>query len=138
MISFMILTGQPADLRDFLIARNFLKVDEAGELVGVLPGVEFAQIPNPVVTSAGPPPVYDTRKVFMVKVSDVAEADQLDTATEGELIWQRTKLGKWIRDNSTAVTHTDASGQQYRGRKVNNQPVWLFREDDAGLVGAWQ
>jgi hypothetical protein len=137
MISFMVLTSAPGDLRDFLIARNFLK-EENGVLVGVLFGVEWVQIPNPIVTALGPPRVYDTRSVFMVKVAWAAEANELNTSQDGPLIWERTRLGKWIRDNSSSVSATDASGQLYRGRKVTGQPVWLFREDDANLVGVWQ
>ena len=137
MISFMILTSAPGDLRNFLIARNFLK-DEGGELVGVLPWVEWVQISNPICTSLGPPKVYDTRALFMVKVAWDAEANELNTSQDGPEIWNRTKLGKWIRDNSTAVSTTDATGRLFRGRKVNGQPVWLAREDDAALIGVWQ
>jgi hypothetical protein len=74
----------------------------------------------------------------MVKFAHEAEADQLNTSQDGPLIWEYTKLGKWIRDNSSAVSTTDAAGRFFRGRKVNSQPVWLAREDDASLIGVWQ
>ena len=56
MISFTLLTDTPARLRNQLIARGIIKqdVDEQGRgptLVGVRPGVEWVEVPNPIVTT---------------------------------------------------------------------------------------
>jgi hypothetical protein len=137
MISFTILTSAVADLRDFLIARNFLKL-ENGVLVGVLPGVEFVEIPNTIVTSLGPPRVYDPRRCFMVKVSAQAEVDEMGTDPQAGDRDGRTKLGKWIVANSAPATVTDATGKVFNGRKVTGQPVWLLGESDGAQIGVWQ
>lgn len=139
MISFTILTSTPADLRDFLIARDVLTTTPAGDLVGSRRGVEWVELPNPIVTSLGPPRVFDTRRVFMVKVTLEAETDEAGSDVQDSTpIWTRTKLGKWIFNNSTAVNQTDAAGVQYRGRKVTGAAVWLLRDDDAAQIGVWQ
>ena len=102
------------------------------------------------------PVVYDTRRVYLVKVAHAAEAGpravtilfgtprtqrrgapRLDRQrrSAGENFAQR---GKWIAANSSAADQTDASGKQYRGRKVTGAQVWLLREDDAAQIGVWQ
>jgi hypothetical protein len=133
MISFGILTSAPADLGNFLVAQGLLNAD----FTPAIDGLEWVRVPNLIVTSLGPPPVYDARIMFMVKFSG-AGLDQTDAQGNPLLIWQRTKLGAWILAHSAVATATDATGKTYRGRKVTGQPVWLIREDDAAQIGVWQ
>jgi hypothetical protein len=140
MISFGILTSAPADLGNFLVAQGLLNAD----FTPAIDGLEWVRVPNLIVTSLGPPPVYDARIMFMVKFSgaglddQTAGLDQTDAQGNPLLIWQRTKLGAWILAHSAVATATDATGKTYRGRKVTGQPVWLIREDDAAQIGVWQ
>jgi hypothetical protein len=140
MISFGILTSAPSDLGNFLVAQGILNAD----FTSAVDGLEWTKVPNLIITSLGPPVVYDTRSLFMVKFSGPALDDQTmglaQTDAQGNplLIWQRTKLGAWILAHSVAATATDATGKTYRGRKVTNQPVWLIREDDAAQLAVWQ
>lgn len=154
-LNFVVITDTPAQLRDFLIARNIIKQvpDDSGgqQLVGVLPGMEWAKVPNPIQTDPGSgtpgqpgyvPPTYDTRVCFLVKFAHESEADQ--EAGQGDTSGNQydwSKFGQWVKANSTVV---DApanymingvwAGQAY---KINNQPVWLVR-DNPERFGVWQ
>lgn len=153
MISFTLLTSTPKDLRDFLLARGFLQEDATTKALPVLPGVECVEVPNSIVTTPAvldkdgafvTPAVYDTRRVYMVKVSGVSEGDevsgkaQVNADGSPKLIWQKTKLGAYILANSTAENATDGAGKTFRGRKVTGMNVWLLNEVDGAQLGVWQ
>ena len=62
MISFTLLTDTPARLRNQLIARGIVETytDRNGQqaLRGVRPGVEWVEVPNPIVTTMPVGPRY--------------------------------------------------------------------------------
>jgi hypothetical protein len=57
MINFAIITDTPARLATFLVNRGIIQQNAEGNYVGVLPGMEWVRVPNPIVTDPGPPPV---------------------------------------------------------------------------------
>jgi hypothetical protein len=147
MISFSIITGTPALLRDRLIERGIIQeivVDGQTQVVGVHPGFEWVRVPNPVMVSGTgtveDPYVPATQAVFLVKMAHEAEADQddgLDDTGDGDRgnLMNWTKFGKWVKNNSTAVTIDSVDGRSWPARKVTGENIWLVRSDDFGV---WQ
>jgi hypothetical protein len=138
MISFTILTTTPAVLRDQLIARDVIKEEvQEGQtvLVGVREGLEWVEVPNPIVTSVGPPRVMDTRRCYLVKLVRAAEDNECEgEPRDGRALLLRTKLGKWIAANSVPQTLTSADGRSWPSRRVGNN-FWAVASDDFGV---WQ
>lgn len=139
MISFTILTSDPAALRTLLIANGILASDGKGS-VTPKPGVEFVIVPNPIVVTPGTedtPAVMDTRKVFLVKVAHEAlnfeTKDDAQYDQNGNLlsILYRTKLGKWA-----AVNSVSDKIEGFDAQKINEKH-WLVLEND-GRFGVWQ
>ena len=142
MISFTIITSTPAALRDRLIARDVIKEETFTDLdgvtktrlVGVREGLEWAQVPNPIVTSLSPR-VMDTRRCYLVKLVRVAEDFECEgEARDERALLLRTKLGKWVAANSVAETLTSADGRSWSSRRVGTN-FWLVAADDFGV---WQ
>lgn len=144
MIDVVLLTTTPAVLRNQLIARNILKDDGQGNLIGVLPGTEFTVtgIPNPIQATLGPPPTYDTRKVYLLRLSHEADANDDDGSATAQADptprYTRSKLVQWVMANSTAVTLTGADGTTYRTRQHTSGTLWFVIPADMGKFGAWQ
>jgi hypothetical protein len=156
-INFAIITDTPVTLRNFLISRNILQLvpgDPGGPsvLAGVLPGMEWVEVPNPIITDPGTggdpftpgyiPPTYDTRRVFLVKFAHDSVDDQLvDVINPADTIYDWSKFGRWIKNNSTVVTapaNYTINGQPAGdARKITGQPVWLVH-DRPERFGVWQ
>lgn len=138
MIDVVLLTTTPAVLRDRMIERGILQLVN-GNLIGVLPGTEFTVtgVPNPIVATLGPPPTYDARKVYLLRLSHEADANDDDGVTVGDR-YTRSKLVQWLITNSTAVTLTGADGTIYRTRQHTSGTLWFVIPADAGKFGAWQ
>jgi hypothetical protein len=140
MISFTIITTTPTILRNQLIARDVIQsVVQDGQtvLVGVREGLEWIEVPNPIVTTVGtgspdePGTIMDTRRCYLVKLVRTAEANEV--LSPGDLL-HNTKLGQWVLANSTADTITSADGKSWPARKVGTN-FWLVSSDDFGI---WQ
>jgi hypothetical protein len=149
MISFVVITDTPARLRDFLIARNVIQ-DVNGVLTGVRPGMEWVRVPNPIQTSAGPPPVMDDRAVFLVKFAHESEdfdvdgpkVDNSDPENPVQIpVWDWSKFGKWVKANSSVVdapaNYTINGIHAGSARKVTGEQVWLAHIDP-DRFGVWQ
>lgn len=161
MINFTVITDTPARLANFLVSRGVIQqvtdpLSGETRYVGVKPGMEWVKVPNPIVTDPGSggspfepgyvPPTYDDRSVFLVKFAHDSEAEDADGPAvdeEGNPInqYERTKFGKWVRDNASMVTapanytiNGEPVGDAY---KVNGQNVWLVR-DNPERFGVWQ
>jgi hypothetical protein len=147
MISFSIITATPALLRNRLLERGIIKeVTSFGQtqIVGVHPGFEWVRVPNPIMVSGtgtpGDPYVPGAQAVYLVKFAHEAEADQIEAPDDplntdmGDLT-NYTKLGKWIKNNSTVVTINSVDGKSWPARKINGEQMWLVRSDDFGV---WQ
>lgn len=125
MIVFTIITDTPARLRNQLIAHGILK-DEPG-IVPAREGFEMVEIPSPVAGT----------RAASVKLIRDAEADEIEGEVQDDrLIWQRTKLGKLILNNSVADTLNTIDGRTIRSRRVGTT-LWLIREDDAATFHVW-
>lgn len=155
-INFVVITDTPARLRTFLVNRGIIKsvtdtIDGSTQYVGVLPGMEWVRVPNPIVTGGTgtelDPYVYDTRAVFLVKFAHESATDQDDnlgnspTTDDYGNIYDYTRLGRWVRGNSTLVAapanytiNGEHAGSAY---KINNEQVWLVR-DRPERFGVWQ
>jgi hypothetical protein len=145
-INFVVITDTPGRLATFLVSRNIIQQvpDDSGgqQYVGVLPGMEWVKVPNPIVTDPGPPPVYDTRHVFLVKFAHDSVENQVDVdsdTTQNAFDW--SKFGRWVKANSTVVTapanytiNGQPAGDAY---KITGQNVWLVR-DGPERFGVWQ
>jgi hypothetical protein len=155
-LNFVIITDTPGKLATFLASRNIItqQTDQDTQqtyYVGVLPGMEWVKVPNPIVTGGTgtelDPYVYDTRACFLVKFAHESMDDQDDSATNSPgtddyaNVFDWTRFGRWVKGNSTLVdapaTYTingEWAGQAY---KINNQLVWLVR-DRPERFGVWQ
>ena len=161
MISFTVITSTPLVLRNQLLNRGIVEqklnsLTGQNDLVGVKKGLEWLEVPNPIITTLGSgipmepgyvPPVMDTRRVFLVKFAHENEADQTDGIEQDEDVVEgeetvrrrkalilRTKWGQWIMANSTAATITSADGRSWPARKVGTA-TWFVASDDFGV---WQ
>jgi hypothetical protein len=151
MISFVVITSTPGLLATFLANRGIIEQVSDGEggqvYVGVRPGMEWVKVPNPIQTSPGPPPVYDTRAVFLVKFAHESQAFDDDNLTNSPTtddygnIYDYTRFGRWVKGNSTIVAapanyliNGVHAGNAY---KINGQQVWLIR-DNPERFGVWQ
>jgi hypothetical protein len=146
MISFVIITDTPARLATFLVSRGIIEQKADGSYVGVRPGMEWVKVPNPIVTDPGPPPVYDTRAVFLVKFAHESEAFEVDgplVDEEGNPINQYdwSKFGKWVKANSSVVSapvnYTINGEHAGSARKITGEQVWLVHIDP-DRFGVWQ
>jgi len=150
MIDLALLTTAPRDLRDWLVARNIVKVED-GQIVGTLPGFEFTAqgVPNPIQTEAAKgdpndpgyvPPVYDTRKCYLVRLAHDMDAadDDKDTVVADDdpnPRLSRSRLVKWVKANGAKETLTSASGWSVTAWNIADK-VWLV--EAGGRLGAWQ
>ena len=113
MISFILLTTDPADMASKLIARGIIKRED-GQLVGAKHGFEWVEVGPIKLTEASEdeegntiPATYDPRRVYLCKFAHEMEADE----TEGEDandaegnprdMMLRTKIGKFVQSNGT-------------------------------------
>jgi hypothetical protein len=131
MINFVVITDTPARLATFLVNRGIIeqKTDpRTGEqyLDGVLPGMEWVRVPNPIETSPG---VHDDRAVYLVKFAWESEAQKADAFRD------------WIVANSSVVSAPAnyLIGGVHAGsaRKVAGEQVWLVHIDP-DRFGVWQ
>jgi hypothetical protein len=119
MISLTLITTTPKELRDRLIARGVLKI-ENDELVGAHSGTEWVQVPNPIVTTPASgtplepgyvPAVMDSRRVYMVKFAHEAEAaddsGDADDPEDSHPRFTRSKLAKWVKANGAYTEVAD-------------------------------
>jgi hypothetical protein len=158
MISFTLLTDTPVRVRNFLLNRGIIEqvtdsVTGLQTLRGVLFGLEWTEVPNPIIVTpaqgASPylpgyvPPVFDSRNVYLVKMTSAAEDDQTSgiTQTDGQGkpldVDARTKLGAFVKNNG-ARDDIDVNGVALLPAwKITNQEIWLCR-DKQGLLGTWQ
>jgi hypothetical protein len=143
-IDVVLICSSPAALRTQMINRGILKDDGQGGLVGVLGGTEFTAtgIPNPVVATLGPPPTYDTRKVYLLRLSHEADANDDDGSATAQADptprYTRSKLVAWVMANSVAETLTGADGVTYRTRRHTSNTLWFVVPADMAKFGAWQ
>ena len=83
MIDFVLATNTPSAVKDFLEARGITTTNDDGDIVGVKGGFEFTAntIPNPLVTGGSgteqDPWVYSTMKLYLVRISDGEEDDEI-------------------------------------------------------------
>ena len=142
MISLTILTTTPRELRDRLIARGVLKI-ENDELVGAHSGTEWVRVPNPIVTTPATgtpgdpgyvPAVMDSRRVYMVKFAHEAEAaddgGDPEDPEDPHPRFTRSKLVKFVRNNGTPE---DIGVRTFR---VGN--FWVVHPGDQDIFGTWQ
>jgi hypothetical protein len=138
MRSFTLITSTPGLVANFLEARGVIQKQPDGSYLGVLPGLEWIEVPNPIQTDPGSgtpgepgyvPPTYDNRHVYLVKFS------------AGSLAQKADGFAQWLADNTTRVTapanyliHGEPAGDAL---KVNNQQIWLVK-DDPDRFGVWQ
>ena len=145
-LDIAVVTSTPAALATFLEKRGILQ-SVNGQLVGVLPGVEFTvnSVPNLIQTQAAQgtpgqvgydPPVYDTRKVYLVRLSAASDAADDDGSANPDR-FTRSKLAQWVVANSTPVTLTSAEGASYQTREVGTT-VWVVLPASMARFGAWQ
>lgn len=159
MINFVVITDTPGRLAQFLEARGIIQqVPGPGgvgtQWQGVRGGMEWVKVPNPIITDPGSgtfgqpgyvPPTYDDRSVFLVKFAHESEVNEgADTSPESDKtqnIYDWSKFGTWVKNNSTVVTapanftiNGVPVGDAY---KINGQPVWLVR-DNPERFGVWQ
>jgi hypothetical protein len=129
MISFVIITDTPARLANFLVNRGIIEQNADGSYEGVRPGMEWVKVPNPIVTDPGPPPVYDTRSVFLVKFAWESESEKADAFRD------------WIVANSSVVNapvnYTINGEHAGSARKITGEQVWLAHIDP-DRFGVWQ
>jgi hypothetical protein len=133
MISFVVITDTPARLANFLVNRGIIEQVPDGEggqhYAGVRPGMEWVKVPNPIVTDPGPPPVYDTRSVFLVKFAWESESEKAEAFRD------------WIEANSSAVNapvnYTINGEHAGSARKITGEQVWLVHIDP-DRFGVWQ
>ncbi len=129
MISFVVITDTPARLAAFLVSRGIIEQNADGSYRGVRPGMEWVRVPNPIVTSAGPPPVYDTRAVYLVKFAWESESEKAQDFRD------------WIIANSSVASAPAGwtiNGQPAgSARKITGEQVWLAHVDP-DRFGVWQ
>jgi hypothetical protein len=125
-ISFTALTTTPKELRDRMVARGIFKLED-GQYVGVNPGTEYLEVPNPIVKTPAVgtpfepgyvPPVMDTRRCYMVKLAHEAEAaddsNDADDPEDNHPRFTRSKLAQWVKANGTATSETDKVVRQIK------------------------
>jgi hypothetical protein len=162
VISFTLITTTPGVFKTQLInrgmAEEITETDREGKtskkVVGVRPGLEWVEVPNPIVTTLATgvrgeegyvPTVMDTRRVYLVKMAHDMHDDQIkdieqEEDGEGEArkkkkpLNERTKWGQWILANSSAATIDSADGRSWPARKVGTAS-WFVVSDDFGV---WQ
>lgn len=140
MISFTVVTSTPVALRDLLLARGIIQqlpeADGAGTyLCGVREGLEWTEVPNIMFTDMGPPPVRDTRRVYLVLFAHAAEEFEAEgEAQDDRSVLLRTKFGKWIMANSVSDPLVSADGRSWPARRIGST-VWVTLSPDFGMWG---
>lgn len=130
-LSFTIITDTPGRLANALQSRGIL--DQNSE--PIKRGLEIAEVPNPILIEEGPPTVYDTRRVFLVKFAHEFETDEKDgDGCDRKSLLLCTKLGKWIAANSVSDTITSADGRSWPASRVGTS-IWFVDSPDFGV---WQ
>jgi hypothetical protein len=135
---FVIATDTPGRLATFLESRNIIKQESDGSYSGVLPGLEWVEVPNRMETVPGSGvvgepgyvwPVYDNRHIYLVKFDHESDSQKAQA------------FRNWIENNSSVVTLPsewtvagEPAGQAY---KINGQNVWIIK-DNPERFGAWQ
>jgi hypothetical protein len=144
MINFVVLTNTPGQLATFLVNRGIIQDSPLGGFVGVLPGMEWVRVPNPIQTGVDGSgnPVMDTRAVFLVKFAHESADNEVDVDSDtstNQYDW--SKFGRWVKANSSVVTapanytiNGEPAGNAY---KITGQNVWLVR-DNPERFGVWQ
>jgi hypothetical protein len=138
MISFTVITDTPQRLANFLVSRGVIEQNASGNYVGVLPGMEWVKVPNPIVTDPGSgvlgepgyvPPTYDTRSVFLVKFAWESQSEKAQAFID------------WVIANSSVAdapaNYTINGVHVGSARKVTGQQVWLAHIDP-DRFGVWQ
>jgi hypothetical protein len=142
MMNFVLLTDTPGRVASFLQSRGIIQqtTNLAGQQswAGVLPGMEWVEVPNPIITDPGSgvpgeagyvPPTYDTRHAYLVKFAHDSETEKSGA------------FRTWLLNNSSVVTAP--AGWTINGepvgdaRKVTGQNVWLVA-DSPERFGVWQ
>lgn len=127
-IDIILATSSPASVRDFLVARNIVTVDENNALQGTLAGFEYTvqdKVPNPFVVSGSgteaDPYVYNSMKCFLVRFSSAREADEIagQTIDENNTPFDASKIVRWVKNNGTQVSLTDARGWSVTAWRAN-------------------
>lgn len=145
-LNFVVITDTPGRVATFLSSRGIIQQVD-GEWVGVLPGMEWVRVPNPIRTGGtDEEPTFDTRHVFLVKFSHESRDNEVDgdlVDAEGNPVNQYdwSKFGKWIKANGAFVDApagwTVNGAPAGRAWKITGQPVWLVR-DNPERFGVWQ
>lgn len=131
MKNFVVVTDTPGRLASFLESRGIIEKNAQGNYEGVIPGMEWIEVPNRIITDNSDPdnPVYDTRSIFMVKFARESEQQKAGGFRD------------WVMANSTAVTapanYTLGGEPLGEARKVDGQNVWLIN-DRPERFGGWQ
>ena len=136
--NFVLMTDTPGRMANFLETRGIIKQNADGSYSGVLPGLEWVEVPNPIVTGPGSgtigqpdfvQPPHDTRRTFLVKFTHESRTQKAED------------FRNWILNNSSVVTAP--AGWTINGepagsaRKIDGQSVWLVT-DDPDRFGVWQ
>jgi hypothetical protein len=149
MLLFAILTSNPTQARNFLINRGIAQQitsnwdgTQTTVLVGVLPGLEWIEVPNPIIVNPGPPPVMDTRHNYLVKIAHESDADQRQGIDQTlpknptiEDLLNRTKAGKWVLANGTRDDQ-NVNGTIVPAYQIGAQQGWIC-VDLNYVLGAW-
>lgn len=144
------IAAVPSELRDFLVTRNVIEQISDGDYVGRLPGVEITwnSVPNPLDRrdeNGDPldtvvPTIVRNAKVYLMRLSHEADADDTngDVPDENDENprFTRSKLAKWVRDNSTKLT-INYDGGSFDFFRVTAS--WgIVHPKDAAMFGEWQ
>jgi hypothetical protein len=158
-INFVVMTDTPVRLKNFLLSRGVIKesTDMRGDpiLVGARPGMEWIEVPNPIITDPGSgtpgepgyvPPTRDTRNVYLVQfhhesAENEVEGPVYDQEGMPNTPFDWSKFGKWVKNNSSVVSapagwtvQGEPVGDAY---KINGESVWLVRDRPERFV-LWQ
>lgn len=145
MIDLILSTDTPSAVVKFLKDRGICKDGDTGGIVGVKGGFEYTanEVPNPFVTSGTgtekDPYVYDTLKVYLLRLSGDTEADDIKDQ-QGADSFLKSKLAGFAKANGTQVTLNSANGWSATAWRVqvNGARVFLARADDNPYLPKWQ
>src|SRR5262249_22748663 len=125
---------------------------EGTKLVSNLPGLEWVEVPNPIIVTPAQgnpgdpgyiPPVMDDRHAYLVKFANENQDDQQSGIDQGSSdpadpnyknLLQRTKLGQWVLNNSVRDDQ-DVNGTIVPAWRIGTN-TWAML-DDQGLMGQW-
>lgn len=123
MIDLRCVANSKAIFRDRLIQFGLVKADADGNPVGLLPGVEIAEVPCP--------PSIAGKVAALVRVAHEAFLDQVNNDVSGDY-FTKSKLVSAIKTQGTAVT---ISGT--RAWRIGTD-FWLVDPRDADRFGSFQ